>query len=146
MAHFLMITDAPEGVKPHPLDTQLVMLPEGVNPYRLLAAACRFTAEGGVLDVPGGDDEVAYAILRTRFTQMAADFDRATEARHESARLLQARHQVGEHDKDTATLPPPDGWWSCPAGHRWAVAPGPVGNCPLCGQPPRLEGVPRDHS
>jgi len=72
MAHFLMITDAPEGVKPHPLDTQLVMLPEGVNPYRLLAAACRFTAEGGVLDVPGGDDEVAYAILRTRFTQMAA--------------------------------------------------------------------------
>jgi hypothetical protein len=84
MAHFLVIVDAPEGEKPHPLDTHLIALPEGVNPYRLLAVACRFANEGGDMIVPEGDDAATFSILTARFEQLAGHFDRDRE--HDRAR------------------------------------------------------------
>jgi len=64
---FLLCALAPEGVKPHPLDTISVALPPHVDVYGLLADACRFSGEGGSMYVPEGADAEAMRKLAAKF-------------------------------------------------------------------------------
>jgi hypothetical protein len=66
---FLMHVTAGEGVKPHPLDTHSVMLPEGMDVYGLLADACGDLAEQPAME-PFTADVAALRKLADHFGRL----------------------------------------------------------------------------
>jgi hypothetical protein len=73
---FLFHVIAGDGVRPHPLDTHSVMLPEGCDVYGLLADACRLASDGEAIEwmEPTGPGD---AVLR----KLAGHFDRLRDPR-----------------------------------------------------------------
>lgn len=68
----LHVVLASEGEKPHPADVHIVVLPGGVNPFALLAEACRFAEAGHQAE---GADLVALRKMADRFGLMARTED-----------------------------------------------------------------------